>query len=59
MQKNKDLLSVEQAAQYIGVHRVTLFKWLREGIAPPRIKIGKRKKFRLVDLDKYKNEGIK
>lgn len=44
-------VSIEQAANYLGVSVVTVRSWLREKRGIPAVKIGKQWKFRLSDLE--------
>ncbi len=48
------LLTTTEAADYLRVSRRTLARWLKEGIAPPSIKLpsgGRR--YRKADLDRW------
>lgn len=50
-------VSIEQAANYLGVSVVTVRSWLREKRGIPAVKIGKQWKFRLSDLEKWVTSG--
>lgn len=50
-------VSIEQAANYLGVSVVTIRSWLREKRGIPAVKIGKQWKFRLSDLEKWVTSG--
>jgi len=59
MQINERFLNIKEAASYLGINQVTLSNWIRQEVAPPFIKFGKRKMFRAADLDDYKVNGKK
>lgn len=59
MQSTEQYLNIKEAAVYLGINQVTLSNWIRQDVAPPYIKYGKRKKFRLDDLADYKANGKK
>lgn len=52
MLKDK-LLSVEEAAELLGVSPLTLRMWKYKKKGPKSVKVGNRIKFRLSDLDTY------
>jgi excisionase family DNA binding protein len=43
-------LSVQEAADLLGVVRRTIHRWQRDGRMPPRIPIGRRLQYRLDDI---------
>lgn len=43
----------EEAARYLGIGRATLYELMASGRAPPSIRIGRRRLFRLESLDKW------
>ena len=48
------ILSRQQAAEYLGVHYGTLTRWASTGMGPPYIKVGARGvRYRQKDLDDY------
>ncbi len=50
-----DLLTTEEAAQFLHVPVATLRYWVAEGTAPPSAKIGRRRMWRRVDCEKWAN----
>lgn len=46
-----DLLTVEEAAAYLEVHRATLYRWVKEGLVAYYTVGSRRKRFRREDLD--------
>ena len=51
-------ISLEEAAEYIGVKPVTLRGWLKkEGLEIPAHRIGKLWKFKKSELDKWVQSG--
>ena len=51
------LLTVEQAAIYLGLARSTLNKWRCHGGGPTFIKLGRAVRYRQEDLEGFLNEG--
>ena len=47
------LLTVDQAAIYLGLARSTLNKWRCQGEGPSFIKMGRAVRYRTVDLEGY------
>lgn len=43
-------LSVQEAADLLGVVRRTIHRWERDGRMPPRVPIGRRLQYRLDDI---------
>lgn len=43
-------LSVQEAAELLGVVRRTIHRWQRDGRMPPRVAIGRRLQYRLDDI---------
>ena len=50
-------ISIDEAAEYLGVSAVTLRGWLRSDKELPARKIGKQWKFKRSDLDAWVNSG--
>lgn len=50
-------ISIEDAAEYLGVSVVTIRSWIRENKGIPARKIGKQWKFRVSDLEKWVTSG--
>ena len=51
-----DLLTTEEAAQFLHVPVATLRFWVAERTAPPSAKIGRRRMFRRSDCAKWAND---
>lgn len=55
---NKDKwISLDEAAEYLGVKSVTLRLWIRNGKDVPAKKIGKQWKFKCSELDEWVKSG--
>jgi len=54
--ENKDLLSVDDVGGYLGVGRVTVWRWCREGRLPA-LKVGKHWRIRREALEDFLREG--
>jgi len=46
-------LTVNQLADRMGVHRATVYTLLSQGLAPRAIRVGKRLRFRLHDVEQF------
>lgn len=55
-QYNDNYISVDEAAQYLGIKPVTLRNWIKKTDIPTR-KIGKQWKFKQSELDEWVNSG--
>ncbi len=53
---NDNYISVDEAAQYLGIKPVTLRNWIKKTDIPAR-KIGKQWKFKRSELDEWVNSG--
>lgn len=53
---NDNYISVDEAAQYLGIKPVTLRNWIKKTDIPTR-KIGKQWKFKRSELDEWVNSG--
>lgn len=51
------LLTVDQAAMYLGLARSTLNKWRCHGGGPTFIKMGRAVRYRQEDLEGFLNDG--
>lgn len=49
-------ISIDEAAQYLGIKLVTLRNWIKKTDIPTR-KIGKQLKFKRSELDEWVNSG--
>lgn len=49
-------ISIDEAAQYLGIKPVTLRNWIKKTDIPTR-KIGKQWKFKRSELDEWVNSG--
>lgn len=47
------LLTEQELAEYLKVHVRTLWEWRRNGKGPPFVMIGKRRRYRLSDIEAY------
>ena len=54
---NDKWISIEEAAEYLGVKSVTLRGWIRNGKDIPAHKIGKQWKFKCTELDEWVKSG--
>lgn len=51
-----ELLSVEQAAEMLGTPKSNLYQWRYKGIGPRGTTVGRRIRYRRVDLEKWLEE---
>lgn len=54
---NDKWISIEEAAEYLGIKPVTLRSWIRNGKDVPAQKIGKKWKFKCSELDTWVKSG--
>ena len=54
---NEKLISIDDAAEYLGVKTVTIRDWIRRGKDIPAHKIGKKWKFKFSELDEWVQSG--
>lgn len=57
MENNEKWISIEEAAEYLGVKPRTVRDWLKKEKGIPAHKIGKQWKFRYSDLDDWVQSG--
>lgn len=50
---NNSIMSVKQAAEYLGLAVSTLNKWRCHGGGPVFVKMGRAVRYRIADLDKF------
>lgn len=50
-------ISIEEAADYLGVKVVTIRDWMRKGKEIPAHKIGRQWKFKVSELDRWVKSG--
>ncbi|MFR7578509.1 MAG: helix-turn-helix domain-containing protein [Butyribacter sp.] len=50
-------ISIDEAAEYLGIKTVTLRNWLKKDVELPARKIGKQWKFKRSELDAWVNSG--
>jgi len=50
-------ISLEEAAEYLGVKPTTIRDWIRKGKEVPAKKVGKQWKFKCSELDEWINSG--
>lgn len=48
-----ELLSIVQLAEYLGVHRWTLYRWKKDGIGPTPIKVGGAFRYRRSEVEAW------
>ncbi len=49
---DQEILTVEQAAEYLQVHRITLYKYIREGLLPA-VRLGKMYRLYRRDVEAF------
>lgn len=54
---NEKWISIDEAAEHLGVKPVTIRDWIRKGKDIPAHKIGKQWKFKLTELDAWVKSG--
>lgn len=54
---NDKWISIEEAAEYLGVKPTTIRDWIRKGKDIPAKKIGKQWKFKRLELDQWVQSG--
>ena len=50
-------ISIEEAAEYLGVNKDTIRNWIKKGSGIPANKIGKQWRFKCSDLDAWVKSG--
>ncbi len=50
-------ISLEEAAEYLGVNKDTIRNWIKKKNGIPAHKVGKLWKFKLIELDKWIKSG--
>ena len=55
--KDGKWVSIDEAAEYLGIKTVTLRGWIKKDKTLPAHKIGKQWKFQLSELDKWVKSG--
>lgn len=54
---NNNYISIDEAAEYLGIKTVTLRNWIKKDEHIPAHKIGKLWKFKRSELDEWVNSG--
>jgi predicted site-specific integrase-resolvase len=54
-----DLLTIEGAAERLGIAPQTLMNWRTKGYGPPSARIGGRVRYRQEDIDTWVNDRFK
>ena len=54
---NDNYISIDEAAEYLGIKTVTLRNWIKKDVHLPAHKIGKLWKFKKSELDLWVNSG--
>ena len=57
MDTNERWISIEEAAEFLGIKVVTLRDWIKKGRGIPAHKIGKLWKFKVSELDEWVKSG--
>ena len=55
--KNDNYISIDEAAEYLGIKTVTLRNWIKKDDSIPAHKIGKLWKFKRSELDEWVKSG--
>ncbi len=55
--KNDNYISIDEAAEYLGIKTVTLRNWIKRDDSIPAHKIGKLWKFKRSELDEWVQSG--
>lgn len=55
--KNDRWVSIEDAAEYLGIRPITIRDWIKKGKGIPAHKIGKKWKFKYSELDIWVKSG--
>lgn len=55
--KSDNYISIDEAAEYLGIKTVTLRNWIKRDDSIPAHKIGKLWKFKRSELDKWVQSG--
>ncbi len=50
-------ISIEEAAEYLGVNRDTIRNWIKRETGIPAKKVGKQWRFKRIELDEWINSG--
>lgn len=50
-------ISIEDAAEYLGVNRDTIRNWIKRETGIPAKKVGKQWRFKRIELDEWINSG--
>jgi excisionase family DNA binding protein len=56
---DRPLLTVEQAAEYLGKSPKTLYQWSYEGTGPPVLRIGNGLRYDADDLKRWAHKQLK
>ena len=53
----KQWISIEELAEYLGISAVTISFWIRSGKDIPAVRIGRQWRFRISDIDEWIKSG--
>lgn len=53
----KQWISIEELAEYLGISAVTIRFWIRSGKDIPAVRIGRQWRFRISDIDEWIKSG--
>lgn len=51
------LLTINETAEYLGVHRRTIYTFIQQSRLPAPVRVGQRLRFRMSDLDRFLNQS--
>jgi excisionase family DNA binding protein len=52
----RELLSLQELAEYLGVPSGTIYQWRYRGVGPAGIKVGRHVRFRMSDVQRWLDE---
>lgn len=50
-------ISIEELSEYLGISAVTIRSWIRSGKDIPAVRIGRRWRFRIEEIDEWIESG--
>ena len=53
----KQWISIEELAEYLGISAVTIRSWIRSGKDIPAVRIGRQWRFRIEEIDEWIESG--
>lgn len=49
----QEFLTLKEFCDWFDIHPTTLHRWINEGLAPERVLVGRKAKFRRTDVQKW------